>query len=254
MTKPFIVTLLPSTDVDLGRWLLKHWEIDYKEHPHAPIFHILALWWYGFNKDDYPLYIDSNIKYPKIDSMVANLDKKAVPENRLIPDETTEKKLYDDVMALQYKFRYDMGSGTVNWAYYNLLPHKNLTWKSFTTGVPWWETLFLTFGYGIIKYLMFKGLSLNADVAEQGLEKVKAGFDECENLLKDGRKFLLGDRLTLVDLAFAASAAPMILANGYGGHLPKFEQVPKNMQDVISELRERPAGKYAQQLYDEYRK
>ena len=41
--KPFLVTLLPSVDVDLGRWLLQCWRRDYAEHPHAPVFHILAL-------------------------------------------------------------------------------------------------------------------------------------------------------------------------------------------------------------------
>ena len=45
--KPILVTLLPSVDVDLGRWLLQHWQVDYDEHPHAPIFHVLALKWYG---------------------------------------------------------------------------------------------------------------------------------------------------------------------------------------------------------------
>jgi glutathione S-transferase len=42
-TKPFMVTLLPSTDCDIGRWLLQHYHIDYVEHPHAPPFHVLAL-------------------------------------------------------------------------------------------------------------------------------------------------------------------------------------------------------------------
>ena len=53
--KPFLVTLLPSVDVDLGRWLLQHWQVDYDEYPHAPIIHVLALKWYGVGKDDYPL-------------------------------------------------------------------------------------------------------------------------------------------------------------------------------------------------------
>jgi glutathione S-transferase len=251
--KPFLVTLLPSVDVDLGRWLLQHWQMDYDEHPHAPIFHILALKWYGVGKEDYPLFISDGQKSPAIEAMVAKLDALAAPENRLVPDMTTEKALHDEVMTLQHDFRFGMGSGTVDWAYYHLLPRKDLTWASFTTGVPWWETLFLTFGYGLIKYLMFKGLGLDPEAAQQGLKKVLAGFDKCETLLSDGRQYLVGDRLSLADLAFAASGAPMVLADGYGGHLPTIDKVPPEMFGVVTELRARPAGAFIQRVYDEYR-
>ena len=251
--KPFLVTLLPSVEVDLGRWLLQHWQVDYDEHPHAPIFHVLALKWYGVGKDDSLLFICDNQKYPAIEAMVEKFDPLAAPENRLVPDETTQKALHDEVMKLQHEFRYGMRNGTVHWAYYQLLPHKNLTWAGFTTGVPWWETLFLTFGYAIIKYLMFKALSLGPEDAQKGLDKVKAGFDRCDQILSDGRQYLVGDRLTLADLAFATSGAPMVLADGYGGHLPTIDKVPPEMHSVITELRARPAGAYIQSIYDKHR-
>ncbi len=251
--KPFLVTLLPSVDVDLGRWLLQHWQMDYDEHPHAPIFHVLALKWYGVGPEDYPLFISDGQKYSAIEAMVAKFDPLAVLENRLVPDESTEKTLHDEVMRLQHDLRFGVCNGTVHWAYYHFLPRKDLTWTSFTTGVPWWETLFLSFGYGIIKYLMFKALGLGPEDAQKGLDTVMAGFDQCDALLSDGRQYLLGDRLTLADLAFATAGAPMVLANGYGGHLPSINQVPPEMFSVMSELRARPAGAYIQRIYDQHR-
>lgn len=251
--KPILVTLLPSVDVDLGRWLLQRWKIDYAEHPHAPVFHILALKWYGVGKADSPLLISDGRKYPGIEALVENFDPLATPENRMVPDESTEKALHDEVMTLQHEFRYGMGNGTVHWAYYHLLPRKDLTWASFTTGVPWWETLFLTFGYGIIKSLMFKALGLGPGDAQKGLDEVRAGFDRCEKILSGGRRYLVGDSLTLADLAFAASGAPMVLADGYGGHLPTIDKVPPDMRTVIADLRGRPAGAFIQRIYDEHR-
>ena len=61
-------------------------------------------------------------------------------------------------------------------------------------------------------------------------------------VLADGRKYLVGDRLTLADLAFATSGAPMVLADGYGGHLPTIDKVPPEMKPVMTALRARPAG------------
>lgn len=250
---PFMVTLLPSVDVDLGRWLMQHWNVTYVEHPHAPIFHVLALYWYGLGADDYPVVIDGSAKWAAIEKMVAHYDPLADPDRRLVPDPVTEKDLHDEVMALQHDFRWKMGAGTVDWAYYRFLPHKDLTWESFTTGVPWFEKLFLTFGYGVIKLLMTKGLHLSAENAEKGLKEVYTGFDKVDALLADGRKFLAGDRLTLADLAFATSGAPMVLATGYGGHLPTIDKVPQDMQVIMKALRARPAGAFIQRLYDEYR-
>ena len=251
--QPFLVTLLPSADVDLGRWLLAHWKMGYDEHPHAPVFHVLALKWYRVGKDDYPLFIKDGTKYPGIDAMAPQLDPLAAVADRLIPDAATDKEAHDEVMKLQHEFRYDMGTGTVNWAYFHLLPHKDLTWKSFTTGVPWFERLFLTFGYKLIEKLMMKGLKLDDAVAAEGLDKVHAGFDKVDAMLADGRRYLVGDRLTFADLAFATSGGPMVLADGYGGHLPSIDEVPPDMHEVVASLRARPAGKFIQRIYDEDR-
>ena len=78
-------------------------------------------------------------------------------------------------------------------------------------------------------------------------------LDFVSDVLADGRRFLCGGRLTLADLAFATSGAPMVLARGYGGHLPPFEACPPEMQAVIGPLRDRPAGRFIQRLYDDYR-
>ncbi|MEO1092904.1 MAG: glutathione S-transferase C-terminal domain-containing protein [Pseudomonadota bacterium] len=245
---PNLVTLLPSTDVEISRWCLHRWGLAYRERPHAPIFHLLAVIWYGGRA--YPIFIDGKQKLSGLDAMVETLDGSAPPERRLVPDATDEPARHTQVMDLQKTFRWTMGSGTVQWAYYHLLPHKDLTWASFTTGVPGWETAFLRVGYGLIAWLMVRGLSLNPENARKGLDDVRRGFDQCEELLADGRPYLTGDRLSFADLAFAGSAAPMVLEPGYGGHLPALDQVPDDMREVVVELRQRPAGAFVRRLYE----
>ena len=104
-----------------------------------------------------------------------------------------------------------------------------------------------------MKRMMFKGLGLSEATSLTALAAVHAGFDEVEARLADGRSFLCGDRLSLADLAFATSGAPMVLARGYGGHLPGFDALPPEMKDVMGPLRDRPAGQFIQRLYDDYR-
>jgi glutathione S-transferase len=67
------------------------------------------------------------------------------------------------------------------------------------------------------------------------------------------KNFLVGNRLTLSDVAFAVVAAPMVLPPAYGGPLPSFDQMPPPMQAAIMEMRGRPAGAFALQVYDHQR-
>ncbi len=248
---PVLVTLLPSTDVDLGRWLLQHYGVDYRESPHAPVFHVFALKWHGVGADDYPLLLLGERKVPTIDKILPTYDPKVPAERQLLP---ADAQLRATVIDAGRDFRFKMGGGVVDWAYYNFLPHRRLTWASFTTGVPWYEVVGVAVGYPLIRLAMTKALKLDAKRAQQGLDAVHQGFDQVDALLADGREFLYGDRLGYADLAFAASAAPMVLARGYGGHLPTLDAVTEPMREVMAPLRERPAGRFVQRLYDRFRK
>ena len=108
--------------------------------------------------------------------------------------------------------------------------------------------------FPLIKLALTVSLKLNEANAAEGIKTVSAGFDRVETALSDGRPYLLGEQFTLADLTFAASAAPIILADGYARHLPSLEEVPLDMQTVISEFRQRPAGMFAQRIYDLHRK
>ncbi|WP_165971689.1 glutathione S-transferase C-terminal domain-containing protein [Meridianimarinicoccus aquatilis] len=249
-----LITLLPSADVDLARWMLAHWGIPFDERPHAPIFHILALRSYGAGRMDSPLLIHEGAKFAGVDRIAAGFDPLAPADRRLVPDANTDPALHGDVMTVQHDLRWNLGMGTVKWAYFHFLKDRALVWPSFTTGVPIWERAFLFCGgFGLVKSRLIDALKLSQASANEALGAVQRGFDLVESRLADGRPHLCGDRLTLADLAFATSGGPMVLANGYGGHLPRLESCPPDVQAVITDLRARPAGRYIQQLYDTYR-
>lgn len=250
---PVLVTLLPSTDSDMGRWLLKHYGVAYREEPHAPVFHLRVLKKMGLERTDLPVLRDDQGLTVNVDGIVARFDPLAGPERQLVPDAVTAPDHHADVMDLHKRLRWDMGMGTVRWAYFHFLQHRDLVWPSLSTGIPATERLLLRVGYPAVKGMMFKALGLSEETSREALADVRSGFDEVEARLADGRPFLCGDRLSLADLAFATAAAPMVLARGYGGHLAAFDTLPREMQEVIAALRARPAGQFIQRLYDEFR-
>lgn len=255
MTTPArLITLLPSADVDLARWLLARWGVTYREEPHAPVFHLLALKRLGAGRMDSPLLLRGADRFAGVDALVAGLDHHAPEPLRVLPDADRDPDLRAEVMALQHDLRWTMGMGTVRWAYHHLLRDRALVWDSFTTGVPGWERLALRAGaYGAVRKRLIGALGLSDAVAATALDTVRAGFDRVEARLSDGRRYLCGDRLTLADLAFATSGAPMVLAPGYGGHLPALDACPPDIRAIVTELRDRPAGRFIQRLYDEDR-
>jgi len=75
--------------------------------------------------------------------------------------------------------------------------------------------------------------------------QIRTIFDSVDARFADGRKFLVGGRLTLSDVAFSVAAAPVALPAGYVGPIPSFEQMPFEVQAVVTEMRSHPAGAFA---------
>lgn len=64
--------------------------------------------------------------------------------------------------------------------------------------------------------------------------------------------WLTGDRVTLADLAFAASAAPLMLPTGYTAPIPRFADMPETLMAIASELQAHPAAARAAVVYADY--
>lgn len=251
MSKTLLITLLPSSGVDTSRWVLSHYGVDYTERPHAPIFHVFALKWWGLGKDDYPgLVIDGKVVTSGSRKIMQHLDPDAPDNLKLMPaDEAGQKEVLE--MA---RYTGDvLGTCVVNWSYWNLLKYKSVVWPSVTTSVPWYEKLTLTVAFPLIRWAMYKGLALDQSVADQSLKTIYEGFDKLDALLADGRTYIMGEKLTFADLITSACLGPMILAQGYHGMLPNHAKCPVFMQKVYAELRQRPTGLYIQRMYDTHR-
>ena len=254
-TNPLLITLLPSSGVDLGRWLLAHYGVTYTERPHAPIFHVLALKYWGEGPNNYPLYVAEDGKTKTAGGRpIAHLFEPSAPaDKKLFPDAATEPELAKQVDELTDYTYLKLGDDVVNWSYWNFLKYKWVVWPSLTTKVPWYEKLTCLLAFRVIRALMYKGLKLDQSVADAALTDIYAGFDKLDAMLADGRPYLMGDKMTYVDLATAASLGPMILAQGYHGMLPNHAKCPVFMQEIYQELRQRPTGLFIQRMYDQHR-
>ena len=247
----FVVNLAPAVSTDICRWIFEFWGLELEERLHVPVFHVLALAWYRVNNDQRPLIVDGREKVCTEEEIIAYYDPLVAEDRRLVPDDPDLRR---EVLALRHYFHREMrGPGVVKYSYWHLLMHMRLVWRSFTIGTPAFERVAAWMLFPLIRFALIKGLDLSEANADKGLEIVHEGFDKVDALLADGREYLVGNRFTIADLTFAVGAAPMVLANGYAGNLPKLGDLPRASQAIVREFRDRPAGRFCQRMYDLHR-
>lgn len=245
-----LVNLAPAVSTEVSRWCFDHWNLPLKEELHVPVFHVVALWLRLTGNNNRPLVLVDGRKLRSETEIVAYFDERVAQEKQLLPEETASRWFDEEVTYYRQEFRR---KGVVKYMYFNLLQDRKLVMRSFTTGTPYLERLLARLLFGLVKRGLFAGLKLSAKGAAEGLHHIRAGFDRTEATLSDGRPYLAGERFTFLDIAFAATAAPALLLEGYRGNLPALEEVPADLQAVVRELRNRPAGKFAQSIYSKHR-
>jgi|SRR5215813_14051617 len=253
MAKPdsaILITFPPSLDSELARFLCQHYGIDHLEKRHTLIFSSFVTLWHG-RTAIFPLLYSSSYKLAGPREMVDYLDAHCAPDLQLLPAKDDERRQVESDWAL---FNNSLAFATARFSYYHLLPHRDIMVAPLTMGTPNFERKTVAFAYGFFAWLLRKLLKLSAKTAQDSLDQVRTIFSTVEGRITGGQKFLVGDRLTLSDLAFAVAAAPLVLPGTYGGPIPTFADMPSEVQAVIHEMRARPAGAFALAIYEQQRR
>ena len=98
-----------------------------------------------------------------------------------------------------------------------------------------------------------KGLRITPESAQRSIVQVRGIFFGVDDLLADGRQYLLDNRFTAADLTFAALAAPVLLPErGIAAH-PSVDELPDAMRKEVERLRDTRAGRFALRMYAQER-
>lgn len=165
-----------------------------------------------------------------------------------------EPDLRRDIDALEQRFAEELGPHTRRWAYASLLDDSKLIREVWSRGVPPLQARLVPWIVPIARRVVRAGYRITPDSARRSLDRIRLVFREVDERLRDGRRFLVGDRFSAADLTFAALAAPMLFPIGCGAVLPALEQVGEPVRQEVSRSRETAAGAFALRLYREERR
>jgi glutathione S-transferase len=154
-----------------------------------------------------------------------------------------------EVEALEERFDVELGPHARRWVYAQLLPQRRLLRRAMSRGVPWIEAGLLPLILPLVCGLIRKTLRITPESAQRSLERVRGIFREVDEYLRDGRRFLVGERFTAADVTFAALAAPVVFPAGYRAAYLTLEEAPAAMREEALRLRDTEAGRFVLRLY-----
>jgi glutathione S-transferase len=243
-----LITFPPSLDCELGRFLLGHYGVAYREQPHALVFSsVVALLRAGVPV--FPVAFDRSVRLSTVRAIVDHYDPLCAADRRLLPDGSTRAQAEADFPA----FRWTLATDTAVFSYFHLLPHPPLMAGPLSDGAPAFERRFVAAAYPLFSGLLRLLLGITPARARAGLDATRRAMQAVAGRLSDGRPYLLGDRFSLSDMTFAVAIAPLVLPEAYAGRLPPLSEMPIEMRTAVAEMREHPAGRFALRVYRDHR-
>ncbi len=241
-----LITIPVSHYSEKVRWALEYLQIPFREFSHMPPFHRNATKKYGGTS--VPVLVTNTQAICDSTEILRYLD--TLQPGKLYPDEPELQELSTELETL---FNNTLGVNTRRWGYSYILTPQTI-YPKWTQGVPLWEKLLFPIIFPKVKSIVLDSLNIAETSAIESSREIDRVFDRVNEILADGRQYLLGDQFSAIDLTFAALAAPILQPPEH--HIPPspIQTLPTQMQADIRNCQATPAGEFGLRLYREHRR
>ena len=241
-----LITIPVSHYVEKVRWALDYLKIPFQESPQMPPFHRVAIKKYGVTT--VPVLVGNSIVKTDSTDILRYLDTLA--PGKLYPIDPEVQELNTELETL---FNLTLGVSTRRWGYSHVLTGE-LLYPRWTLGVPLWQKLLFPLIFPKIEPIIRENFKITATSAAESYQEIIGVFDRVNQVLADGRKYLLGDQFSAIDITFAALAVPILQPLEQYTPSTPLDLLPAQMQADIHNCRSTPAGEFGLRLYRENRR
>jgi glutathione S-transferase len=165
-------------------------------------------------------------------------------------------------LELEAKLDRRLGNDVRVWLYHHLLRDTDLSFRSWgieEPAIPRWQRALLWTTRPVLAFAVRRMLGVTPARAARAWERTREAFDDMDQLLADGRRYLTGETLTFADITFASLGALAVLppeypGNRLGGRRMAITDIrDRRWRAEVEELRARPSGQFILRLYREER-
>jgi len=239
--KPRLITIPWSHFCEKARWALDRAGVAYDEDGHLPVLHWIATKRAGAKRTVPALVVGDRV-IPDSSEIIAWA-------------ETQRPGAFgrgDDALALEDYFDRQLGPATRRWGYHQLLPRHDLD-HMLDRGVPRWQTRAFRIGRPVIGAMMRRGMNITPEGVARSRDKIAEAFARVDALLRDGRRYLTGDRFSVADLTFAALTSIIVLPREHPFGLPQLDDFTGDARRELEAWRASRPGQFALRVYAEHR-
>jgi glutathione S-transferase len=269
-----LITIPVSHYCEKTRWALIRAQIPFMEERHMPPFHRFATRQIGKRSGSDPIPETERNMSPLNQFVIRQVGGQTVPvlitetntlrssdeilnyidaispdELKLYPLDPDRCKQVDELVDL---FDTVLAPAVRLWAYSYIMTEAHLLQPLWCQGVPWFERWLFPVVFPWMRATAFQMYRINDASIVAAHVSIGQIFEMVNNLLADGRLYLVGDRFSAADLTFATLAAAVVIPSGYGVKLPELSQLPDRMINGIQQFQETLAGKFVFRLYQEH--
>ncbi len=232
-----------------GRWALDHARIPYVESGHAPALHLPHV--VRRRSETTPvLDLPGGGTLRGSDAILDYATAHGASD--LMPEDAAER---DEVRRWLTIADERLGPQTRRWFYSWALSDPALLTAMAKVSAPSWERAAVSVSRPVIGLLIARRFAVDADTRAESAALVRAVFAEADAAREPGSPYLVGGRFTAADLAFAALAAPVLFADGYGPPDALTEaDLPAAMLADVEAWRSEPTGNAVLDVYAAHRR
>ncbi|NRA65452.1 MAG: glutathione S-transferase family protein [Pseudobacteriovorax sp.] len=253
-----LVSIRFSHYVEKIRWVLDLNSTPFREIPLMPVAHFVVSPIYvglsGKTDGHSTRFSTPIIKGPdgvmsKSTSIAQYLDNKHFDK---------ASSLFKDPKAAELDMYYTnyLGPHTRRLFYYNVLNQPSEIRFLCEKNVGMSQRLLFNGFFSVMRKQIIGSLRVSEKNTKKSIDYIYQEFDKVNDLLKDGRPFILGDQFSMADISFACMGGAITLPTpeeGYGAVLPRLNGPNNTLREVSRDLRDSPAGKWALSLFANHR-
>jgi glutathione S-transferase len=269
-----LITIPVSHYCEKTRWALTKVQIPFVEERHMPPFHRFATRKISVGSNSIvvaetenhmsplnrfisqrvggqsvPVLVTQTGVLTNSEDILRYVDAIASEKAKLYPTDSVQLQQVEELVKL---FDSVLAPAVRQWFYFYTFDQSKLIQPLWCQGVPWFERLLFPIVFRWMRSNVLQMYTINPASATAAYERICEIFERIENLLADGRTYLVSDRFSAADLTFATLAAGVVMPAGYGVTFPELSKLPSQMSTSIQAFRETLAGKFVIRLYQEY--